>query len=89
MVKEITIGGKTYTFKENLTGLDLLATFEEDSTEKKALTATVGLIARASQSPKLSNKDVVMLPYAQFIKLIQEFSALYGAPGEFDFLEKK
>lgn len=89
MVKEIIIGGTTYTFKDTLLGLDLIATFEEGSNEKKTLIAAAGLIARASQKPKLSQKDVVMLPYAEFVKMIKEFSALYGTPGEFDFLENK
>lgn len=89
MVKELKIAGKKYTFKDNLRGLDLIATFEDDSPEKKALKAQVGLIARASESPKLSPKDVVMLPYGEFVLLIKGFSDLYGTPGEFDFLEKK
>ncbi|HEC64745.1 hypothetical protein LCGC14_0371420 [marine sediment metagenome] len=89
MVKEIRIGDKVYTFKENMMGLDLLATFEEGCPEWKALKATGGLIARASVNPKLSNKDVFMMPYGEFIQMIRKFSDLYGAPGEFDFLEKE
>lgn len=89
MVKEIKIGKKVYTFKENLTGLDVLATLKDNSPEKKALKSTVGLIARASENPKLSQKDVVMLPYGEFITLIRKFSEIYGVPAEFDFLDEE
>lgn len=87
MVKEIKIAGKTYTFKENLVGLDVLATLKDNSPEKKALKSTIGLIARASENPKLSSKDVVMLPYGEFVLMIKEFSDVYGVPAEFDFLD--
>ena len=62
---------------------------EDDSTEKKALKAQVSLIARSSEHPKLSQKDIVMMPYGAFVKFIREWAELYGAPAELDFLEEK
>ena len=87
MVKEIKIGDKIYTFKDDLLGLDFAALLEDKDRDK--LSKTVGLIARASQNPKLSPKDIMMLPYGEFIRLIKGFSDIYGIADEFDFLEKK
>ena len=89
MVKELKIAGKTYTFKDNLMGLDLLATLEENSAEWKALKSAVGLIARASMSPKLSIKKVFMLPYGEFTKMVKGVQELYGVPADFGFLEEE
>lgn len=89
MVKELKIAGKVYTFKDNIVGLDLLATMEENSAEWKSLKSAVGLIARASMSPKLSSKDVFMMPYGEFIKIVKGVQDLYGVPADFDFLEEK
>ena len=89
MVKELKIAGKTYTFKENLMGLDLLDTMEENSAEWKALKSAVGLIARASIDPKLSVKNVFMLPYGEFIKIVKGVQELYGVPADFAFLEEE
>lgn len=47
------------------------------------------MIARASQNPKLSPKDILMLPYGEFLQMIKGFADIYGVPNEFDFLEKK
>ena len=89
MVKELKIAGVTYTFKDNLLGLDLLATMEENSAEWKALKSAVGLISRASLNPKLSIRQVFMKPYGEFIKLVKGVQELYGVPADFDFLEEE
>ena len=87
-VKEITIGGKIYKFQENLRGIEILASMEEGA-QKEAMKTTVRLICKACQEPKLSYKEILMLPYLEFIELIKGFSKVYGVPGELGFLEPK
>lgn len=88
MGKDVKIKGKTYTFREILRGLDLLASIEDEE-KNNALRATVSLISRGLENPKMSTKDILMLPYGEFVQLIQGFASVYGVPQEFDFLEKK
>lgn len=87
-MKEVKIGEKIYKFQDQLRGVEILAAVEEGA-QRTAMQTTVRLIARACQEPKMSYKEILMLPYAEFIELIKGFSKVYGVPGEFAFLEKK
>lgn len=87
-MREIKIGEKTYKFQENLRGLELVAAIE-DGPKKEALKTTVTLISKTCQAPKMSYKDILLLPYSEFLQLVKGFADVYGVPQEFDFLEDK
>ena len=88
MVKEIQIGDKTITLRDNLKGLDWLNSLPKK--QQMGMNNQVRLIAMATQEPnKLSQKEIVMLPYGEFMKLLTGFNKIYGITGDFDFLEEK
>lgn len=64
-----------YTFKEKLIGLDLLASMEGD--QKEALKTSVNLAARATDNPKLSNKDILMMDLKEFQNFMRAFQDKY------------
>jgi len=87
-MKEIKIGEKVYKFQEELRGLELIASIE-DGPKKDALKTTITLISKTCQDPKMSYKDILLLPYNEFIQLVKGFADVYGVPQELDFLEDK
>lgn len=88
MTKQIKVGDREINFKDNLTGLDWLNSLPKK--QQMAMNNQVRLIAMATQEPtKMSQKDITMLPYGTFMKLMAEFNKVYGLTGEFDFLEEK
>ena len=66
---------KEYSFKEKLLGLDLLASMEGE--QKEALKTSVNLAARATDNPKLSNKDILMMELKDFQKFLKSFQEHY------------
>lgn len=67
-----------------MVGADLLAILDDDERDKA--NKVVRLIARASYNPKLSHKDILLMPYAEFVALIKGAGELYSVPEEFAFL---
>lgn len=70
-----------YSFKENIIGLDLLASMEGEA--KEALKTSINLAARATENPKLSNKDVLMMPLKEFQLFLKEFQEHYNLKEDF------
>lgn len=88
MGKVIKIGDKEYTFKEELKTVDFLNGL--DANKRMMFETQIGLMASASQEPnKLSKKNVLLMPYAEFLILLKKFNEIYGLSGEYDFLEAK
>lgn len=85
MMVKISVGGKEYEIKENYTVLDQMNTLQEPEL-KKALEIQVRMVCRVSTSPKLSNKDVLMMNYGEFMQFYKEIRKAYGIPSAYTFL---
>lgn len=88
MTKIIKIGDREINIRDNLTGLDWLNSLPKK--QQMGMNNQVRLIAMATQEPtKMSQKEVSMLPYGEFMQLMAAFNKAYGLTGDYDFLEQK
>lgn len=86
MVKEVKIGEKIYKFKDEYRVIDYLNQ-QKNPQIQEGIRMQVRMVEAQSSEPKLSNKDILMMPYGEFRQIYNEINKLYGVPSAFSFLE--